>query len=134
MYKCRYFSIQELVPRHVFEQRGDRAWQLLDERLLITADALRSDLGPMYVNNWHRGGNSQWRGLRTADSPYYRPYSQHSFGRALDATFRSVTPEEARQHIRDNIKRFPWLTAIELDVNWLHFDVRNVERLMEFSP
>jgi hypothetical protein len=51
MYKCNHFSVHELVPRSVFEKRGERAWQLLDERLLITLDRLRERYGSTTVNN-----------------------------------------------------------------------------------
>ena len=40
MYKCENFSIHELVPPNVFYNRGEKAWELLDERLLITLDSL----------------------------------------------------------------------------------------------
>ena len=132
MYKCRHFRIQELVDRETFNIRGERAWELLDDRALVALDDVRDGLGPTTVNNWHIGGDREWSGLRTVKSPYYSPYSQHSFGRAFDCVFRDVTAEEARRYIVDKAPEF--ITAIEMNVSWLHFDVRNTKKLKKFSP
>ena len=51
MYRCNHFAIHELVPRNIFKDRGEKAWELLDDRLLITLDRLRERYGPMTVNN-----------------------------------------------------------------------------------
>ena len=45
MYICKHFDIFELVPEEIFKGRGQKAWELLDDRLLITIDALRGHLG-----------------------------------------------------------------------------------------
>lgn len=136
MYTCKHFAIQELVPPKVYEERKDKAWQLLDERLLITLDRLRKRYGPMTVNNWHWGKDREWSGLRTPDSPYYSRYSQHSFGRAADCLFSNTTTEAVRQDILDNPDDpdFEFIGSVELDVGWLHFDVRNCERVMAYRP
>jgi len=135
MYKCKHFKIQELVPQHVYEARGDKAWELLDKNALITLDLIRDAFGATTVNNWHIGGERNWSGLRTSDSPYYSPYSQHSFGRAFDCIFSSRTTSQVRQAILNNRDEFPLLTAMELDTNWLHFDTRMVERrIFTFHP
>lgn len=94
MYKCEHFSIHELVPPHVFHKRGEKAWELLDERLLITLDRLRSRYGQMTINNYHWGKDREWSGLRTSDSPYYSALSQHSFGRAADCLFAKKSAEK----------------------------------------
>lgn len=153
MYIPKHFSIEEFVPEHVFQERGERAWQLIDDRLLVSADQLREDLGPMIINTWHSDklvaayGKREWCGLRTlgffqiihnddilGNQKYHESYSQHKYGRALDAVFRDVSAEEARAWVRDNRMRFPDLTAMETDVTWLHVDVRNIEALTEFAP
>ena len=86
MYRCEYFAIHELVPPKVFQEWGEKAWELLDERLLITLDRLRRRYGPMTVNNYYWGKEREWSGLRTKDSPFYSRYSQHTFGRAAYST------------------------------------------------
>lgn len=134
MYKPKFFRVEELVPRHVFQARGAAAIELIDERVLITLDALREKFGPITVNNWVWGGNRQWSGLRTEQSPFGTAFSQHRFGRAVDCIFRNVTAEEVRQYILANPDEFPLITFVELDVSWLHFDVRNCPRITTWSP
>ncbi len=138
-YKCKHFVIEELVPPQVFKDRGQKAWELLDVRALMTIDALREKFGSMTINNWKWNGDRQWSGLRTSDSPYYSPYSQHSFGRAFDCIFKDISTEEVRVYILENPEEFPYIKGIELDgtkikVSWLHFDVRNVDTLSTFRP
>lgn len=134
MYKCAHFRIEELVPQHVFEDRGQQAWMLLDSAALIALDALREKFGPITVNNWVWGGDRQWSGLRTAQSPFGSQYSQHRFGRAFDCLFRDTTAEEARQYILANPCEFPLITSMELGTSWLHFDTRNCDRIMTYTP
>lgn len=133
-YMPKYFAVQELVPRHVYDERGEAAWELLDPLLLESIDAIRQHLGPATINNWHTGGNRQWSGFRSSRSPYGGQYSQHRFGRAADMLFRDVPPNEARQFVMDNPGKFPLITGIELDVNWLHVDVRHTQGIKTFKP
>lgn len=134
MYKCEHFSIEELVPPKVFQDRGQKAWQLLDDRMLMTLDRLREKYGSMTVNSWKWGGDREWSGLRTSDSPYYSPYSQHSFGRAADVIFKYVTAEEVRQAILADPEEhaFELINSFEEGVSWLHFDVRNCDRVLTY--
>lgn len=136
MYKCNHFSIHELVPPHVFDQRGEKAWALLDERLLLTLDRLRERFGSMTVNNYYWGKNREWSGLRTKDSPYYSSFSQHTFGRAADCLFSNRSTEEVRELILSNPSDsdFELIGSVELGVSWLHFDVRNCDRIQTYYP
>ena len=130
MYKCKHFAIHELVPKKVYQYRGEKAWELMDDRLLITLDNLREKFGYMTINNY------QWSGLRTSDSPYYSPYSQHSFGRAADCLFKKVSIDEVRSDILNNPdnEEYKFINAVELKVNWLHIDIRNTGRIKAFNP
>lgn len=136
MYTCKHFAIHELVPRAVYNDRGEKAWELLDDRLLITLDRLRERYGKMKMNDYFWGGSNQWRGLRTPDSPYYSKYSQHTFGRAGDPIFQEVTAEKVRQDLRDNPDDpcFEYIQSVELGVSWFHFDVRNCIRIKTYYP
>lgn len=136
MYRCSHFAIHELVPPNVFHARSENAWELLDERLLITLDRLRERYGSITVNNWYWGREREWSGLRTKDSPYYSDYSQHTFGRAADCLFSDRTSERVRQDIlaNPNDPAFELIGSIELGVSWLHFDVRNCERIKSYHP
>lgn len=136
MYKCKHFVIQELVPPQVYKERGEKSWELIDDRSLITLDRLREKYGPITVNNWHTGGEREWSGLRTPDSPYYSKYSQHSFGRAIDCIFKFHPAEYIRQAIlksKDD-PAFEYINSIELGVSWVHFDIRNCDRIFAFNP
>lgn len=134
MYKPEFFSIEELVPRAVYEARGERAWELLDDRMLITLDALRNAFGAITVNNWHKNGDRNWSGLRTADSPYGTEFSQHRFGRAADCLFHHEKVEIVREVILSEKNRFEYINSVELDTSWLHFDVRNCDRIKTYRP
>lgn len=136
MYKCTHFEIHELVPRHIYKLRGEKAWQLLDDRLLLTLDLLRERFGNMIVNNWKWGGDREWSGLRTPESPYYSPTSQHTFGRAADIIFKEVSAAAVRGEILRAVNDpiFNSIRSIEMDVSWLHFDVRNCSRILTYSP
>jgi hypothetical protein len=126
--KAEYFAIHELVPPKTYEARGEKAWQLIDPKLIYLIDALREEFGQATINNYKYGGNRQWSGLRTSDSPYYSAYSQHSFGRAADILFKDHTADEVRKAMVENPDK--WLAicpsvTLEDQVTWVHADVRN---------
>jgi len=149
---AKHFAIQELVPEHVYQARGQNAWQLIDSRLIELIDLMRDRHGPMVINTWHSEklsaayGRREWSGLRTL--PYWvqgsgtdegirlymASYSQHKYGRAFDALFGDVSAEAVRQDVRDHPELYTGLTAIEKATRWFHGDVRNVTPIMEFNP
>jgi hypothetical protein len=133
MYQCKYFKIQELVPPEVFEKRGYKSWELMDQKMLIVIDRLRDMFGPMIINNWHIGGERKWSGLRTPDSPYYSPYSQHTFGRAFDIIFTEAGIDDVRRYILNHESEFPEIGGVELDTSWLHIDGRNANGIRTFT-
>ena len=128
MYEPKHFFVKELVPPDIFNQRGEQSIQLIDERVLITLDKLGRDW--MFSDE----GRYTQSGLRTPDSDVYSPTSQHTFGRAMDCKFKEYSGEEIRQHVIENKALFPYITFIEDDVSWFHFDVRNCERITLWSP
>ena len=92
--KSPYFSVKELVCKHVYERYGENAAMFLDEKLIETLNVIREQIlcAPMTVNNWHAGGNFTQRGLRCnicelvksktdAGSLYL---SAHMLGKAVD--------------------------------------------------
>ncbi len=125
MYKPKHFKLQEFVSKDFYDTHGERAWNCLDERMLMTADALRERFGTMTINNWVWGGGRQFSGLRTSGDQHYSPTSQHSYGRAFDAIFSSVDAETVRQYILSHPDEFPHIRFLEADISWLHIDVRN---------
>lgn len=134
--KPSYFRLEELVPEslfHAHKDTPDRLWWCIDARVPWTADKLRMRYcgnkgdDKMLANTWLWGGKSQERGLRLLSTKTGAALSQHKFGRALDLIPTSVTAEEIRQDIinKPDLDEFRYIRAIEVDVVWLHFDVRN---------
>lgn len=127
--RSKHFKIQELVPKVIFDAKGEKAWQLIDSRLVEMVDLIKERFpkGTMTINNWLWDGNREWSGLRVAGSPYYSWTSQHSFGRAIDAVFSHYSIDEVREDILNNPDIYKYIKGVELGVSWLHIDVRNVE-------
>lgn len=135
MYKCRWFRIYELVPSEVYYRAGktnrvESLWYLFDNRILITADWLRTTYGKMLANTWYWEGRHQYRGWRPWSCPIGAEWSQHKFGRALDLIPLETTAEKIRQ----DIIKSPWdfifqhITCIENEISWLHMDCRNWDK------
>lgn len=127
-HKAKHFDITELVPQTVHEARGEKAWQLIDIRLIANLDALRAQLKvPMTINNWNSGGDRTQSGLRIVGQPHYKPFSQHSFGRAADVVC-SVPAKAIRDRIRSRDIVLPHPATFEEgdNITWLHMDVRNM--------
>lgn len=148
----KYFKLQELVPNHIYNLRGEKAWELLDQRALLTLQWLREQLGECVVNNWHVGGQYSQSGLRThefhqqdgitnmkdAKIKMNDSMSQHKYGRAFDCKFKRYTADQAREWIKENWHKsgLPWAITLEEDVSWLHFDVRTQpeNKVYTFKP
>ncbi len=135
-YQCKHFAIHELVDKDTYNARGNESWELLDNRLLWTIDRLRERYGLMTINDWAWLGDRSWSGLRTSESPWYSPYSQHTFGRAVDILFQDYTAESIRQNIlaHPDDGDFKYINSLELGVSWVHLDVRNCKRIKTFTP
>lgn len=152
MVKAKYFGIQEYVPQHIYERRGEKAWELIDSRLIVLNDRLRARFGRMIINTWHSPrmkaayGLRQWSGLRTAEfyrqpddsdiqmyARYDRSLSQHKYGRGSDGLFADTPVNEVREYILAHPDEFPELMAVELGTSWLHGDVRNCARIKTFN-
>jgi hypothetical protein len=142
MYTPKHFVIQEFIPPDVYEKWGAKSIMFVDERVLITADALREALGPMIVNTWHSPklikayGMRTESGLRSMETKTGAQWSQHKFGRAADALFARHSAAAVRKFVITNIKDFPHIGCIEDGVSWFHFDVRNTvsQRLEIIKP
>lgn len=134
MYLPRHFQAYELVPPAIFASRKDKSFELIDERVLITLDTLRDTFGPCTVNDWHWHGSFEQSGLRTSDAPKYSPTSQHTFGRAMDCKFKEHLAADVRHQVIQNRLLFPYITFMEDDIDWFHFDVRNGQRIVLWSP
>ncbi len=137
MYKCKYFKIYELVPPGIYKLRGEKAWQLLDERALIMQDKLRERHGPATINDWFWGGNFKYSGYRPPSCKIGSKLSQHRFGRGFDPKFKNTDAETVRKDILENPQVYPYITSIELGIKWVHNDTRNYDDtngILTFKP
>ena len=126
MFKPKDFELYELLSKDSHKKHKDNkfAWLMFDERLLHDLQNLRDLFGKITINDWYWGGNNEWRGIRTKESPWYSSTSQHSYGRAVDLIFNNVTAEQVRTYILSHQKDFK-IRRLEKDVSWLHFDYGN---------
>jgi len=118
--------LDEYIPEALYrkyERRPHILLGLLDVRLIRADQQLRDKFGPVTINNWRDGGPRNWSGIRTPDSSYFSPTSQHDFGRASDKIFSDAPAEEVRQYIRVHWQDLG-ITCIEDHVSWVHSDVR----------
>jgi len=144
MYKPDHFKIQEVVPKLFFHKYhakyGIRLFGVFDDRALWTGDRLRELYGKVLMNTWLWGGEHQYRGFRPRDCTIGAELSQHRFGRAEDLFFISTSAEKVRQDILANPDQHEsqYITAIELNTFWLHFDCRNWDKkkhgILTFKP
>jgi len=137
-YIPKHFQPYELVPKATFKRFENslyRIWWLFDSRMLFTADAIRERYGKMIANDWFWGGSNQYRGWRPWDCEVGAELSQHKFGSALDLIPVETTAEEIREDIKKgNGLLFKYITCIEENVSWLHFDCRNYGGLLIVNP
>ena len=133
-----YFILEELVPKDVYYDRGDKAIEIISEPALRTLIKIRELFqNPITVNNWKWEGPYNNRGYR--HESYYnddrKHYSQHQFGNAFDFDVRGFKADDARELIKGWKKNgeLPYLTGLEEGegVTWVHIDCRLTDRLNE---
>lgn len=129
----KHFLVEELVDKKTYQAMGNDALMLFNPAALRALDNLREFFGhPITVNNWHTGGNFQWRGYRTKEkaSAFGSPNSEHAKGNAFDCDVEGYTAEEARQKILDNKNNALLVEIMRLEdnVGWLHFDLKPVSK------
>ena len=132
----KYFKIQELVSEEIYNKRGEKAWELINPKIIKTIDTIKERFpkGTCTVNNWLWNGTRNESGLRTSESKYYSPTSQHSLGNAIDFVMSAYTTEEVRQDVINNPSIYPYVRGIEMGVSWCHLDVRNRDTILLFYP
>lgn len=125
-YKPKHFTLQELIAPNIYEDFGDKAWDLLDPELLRALDKLREKFGPITVNNWRTGGAYKESGLRETDTKTGAPRSAHKRGMAADCKPMNCSVQEMYDYILDNQQEFPEIRRMEnikYTPTWLHIDV-----------
>ena len=97
---------------------------------------IRKRYGKMIVNTWLWGGANQYRGWRPFNCKEGAELSQHKFGRAIDLNPVELLASDIRIDIKAKKYSydFRFITCIEDNVNWLHIDCRNTDRLLIIVP
>lgn len=131
IYKPRSFRIEELVPKAVFDKRGEKAWELINPELSVSVQAIKDYTNcRVTINDYLWGGIRNNQCFRTADFYDGFSLSQHLRGDAADPLIEGMSPEESREliiYMKKNGK-LDYVTAMEDEVNWLHIDCRPCER------
>jgi hypothetical protein len=129
-YRPKYFALNEVVYPGAIQARGEKAWELMDDRILRGADWLREKFGPCVINGKFGGKGFTESGLRDPFTTTGAKFSQHKFGRALDLKFLKVSVTEVYDYIIRNPTeaRENGITTVE-DIRdtkgqWLHVDCR----------
>jgi hypothetical protein len=129
-YRPKYFALNEVVHPGAIQARGEKAWELMDDRILRGADWLREKFGPCVINGKFGGKGFTESGLRDPFTTTGAKFSQHKFGRALDLKFLKVTCTEVYDYIIRNPTeaRANGITTVE-DIRdtkgqWVHVDCR----------
>ena len=127
-YKPDHFNIKELVDKQTYKYLGDKSWTLFNPYALLSLEVIRTFFDvPVYVNNWYKDGDLQFRGFRPFDCIVGSKYSKHRFGNAFDLNVKGIPAEEVRQVILANKNSiFLHITTLESGVNWVHFDCRMI--------
>lgn len=132
-YRPEWFTIEELVPEDFYyenKSKGEYLWTIcFDARILWTADRLRERFGPMIANTWKWPDRKkhEFRGYRPPSCTIGSKLSQHRYGRALDLIPQKTSAQTIREEILSSPDDpdFQYITCLEDDISWLHFDVRN---------
>lgn len=130
----KYFDIRELVCPHTYNKFGKVvSWQFLDTEILHVILVIRRDILkiPMQVNNWHKGGIWDERGLRcnlcettrskTIKKEIY--LSAHCNGAGIDFVLSSLSAADARKIIKANQHLLPYPIRLESNSTWVHVDI-----------
>ena len=149
MYEPKRLIPQEVVPKSIYEaavkaNRVNRIFWQFNPYVLMTADMLADRYGSILVNNWHKGGDLNERGLRLDSSSTGELFSAHKRGAALDCNFKNATAEEVRNdmekygcfkpgfksNLNKNNEIFRYINRIECtlkgkSISWFHFDIFN---------
>lgn len=147
------FDIREFVPKHIWDQFGEKSLWFVNPKIVKIAEFYKSFWLTYFkkkygndkvinvliqVNTWHTGGAQQWRGLRTDKCTEGAENSQHRYMNAFDCEIIIVFADgtrieaeykEVHQVIQANEIEFManGVTTVEdvsIATGWLHTDTR----------
>ncbi len=129
------FFLDEFIHPEIYAARGARSIELIDPRMILLAQFIRTGIGKsITINNWFSGGKRVNSGLRTFTGTVGATWSQHRYGNAIDIQVAGITPEEVHEFLFKHEKTLiekGWLTTLEhLDdtPTWSHLDNRYTGR------
>lgn len=120
-----HFELEELVDKAFIDRFGGQCIGLLDMDLVKCLDDLRDAVGPLTINDWHKGGNYKESGMRTPFTTTGAKFSMHRYGKAFDLKPKSITPMELYNHIMHYHVLYPAIRRIEnpeKTPSWIHVD------------
>lgn len=128
-----HFDLEELVDPVSWNLLGEKAWWLLDPRLLWTLEQIRERYNaPMTINTWKWQHDKPFtlRGFRPSSAALGGFHSQHRYGRAADFDVTGMLADEVRADIlaHKDDPAFQYITCLETDISWVHMDCRNWDR------
>lgn len=128
----KYFSLEELVDKDVFNKYGQFAWNFFRKELLETLVFIREYFNaPITINNWKSGGKFSQRGFRSNLSYFVKDKkdklycSAHCLGAGVDFDIKGYKAEEVRNKLIEIQEELPYPIRLEDKVNWVHLDVYN---------
>lgn len=126
--EIRHFKVEEFVSSHVYWTFGPRSIIVMDWRIIKTVVSLREVFDrPVTINDWVFGGNREYSGFREPNCSIGVTFSQHRFGRAIDCLIKNTLADEVRRYVVNHRRHFPYVTAMEDGVPWVHLDCRTTE-------
>ena len=122
----KYFTVEELVSKEVYELLGDEAIKLFGPKALQVLEEIREILGvPLICNNWEHGGKRNYCGYREVPCTVGVSKSAHREGKAFDLISVKMDAAKMREILKANSDKLSCNIRIEDDVTWLHVDTRS---------
>lgn len=122
----KYFTVDELVSKEVYELLGDEAIKLFDPKALEVLEDVREILGiPLTCNDWNNGGNRNDSGYRDLNCKIGASKSAHKTGQAFDLISSTMSANDMRNRIQLCAHMLRHNIRMEDGVSWLHIDVKN---------
>lgn len=92
-----HFRPQEFIPQTTWARWHELGMRYINPKIPSIMDYLRECFAaPITINNWHVGGGHDGRCLRLPDDPFYKQYSDHAFGNAVDFTVAGIEAPEVQ--------------------------------------
>lgn len=132
----KYFTVEELVSKEVYELLGDEAIKLFDPKALEVLEDVREILDvPLICNNWRSGGSRDDCGYRDLKCSVGASKSAHKTGQAFDLVSNVLSANEMRNRIQLCAHMLRHNIRMEDGVNWLHIDVKNTtsQKIITFN-